>query len=54
MAMLKGRILLNAKKQQCFWRTWTNGMGKFQVEDPEGQYSALTDFSGLYEEGKYV
>jgi hypothetical protein len=53
-AMLAGRILLNSKKEKCLWKVWENGEGRFCIEDDRKRYAILSDFSGLYEEARYV
>ena len=50
-AMLAGRVLMNQKKEKCFWKNSLNG---FYILDGLGRYSNLFYFSGLYEEAKYV
>jgi hypothetical protein len=53
-AMLAGRVLLNQKKEKCLWKIWENGEGRFCIEDDRKRYSILSDFTGLYEEARYV
>ncbi|MDR3138450.1 MAG: hypothetical protein LBT95_02125 [Treponema sp.] len=54
IAMLAGRTLLNQKQRECFWREWENGDCGFYENDDIAGYAVLANFSGLYEEAKYV
>jgi hypothetical protein len=48
-AMMAGRVLQNKKGEKCFWEN-----DGFRFEARTGQRFVLADFSGLYEEAKYV
>jgi hypothetical protein len=50
-AMLAGRVLQNGEKKRCYWK---KDIGNFVKDGTPGFPSILDNFSGLYEEARYV